>query len=103
MWSAPIAMLSITRGRWNLFPDRVGVESVSLPYWVMARRWKLPVDGSSQVAIRWPLGPSFRHANPLVKPEKSANGSIDAKPAPTTRAMADAEVDTVLIPSTLAK
>ncbi len=84
MWSAPIAMLSMTRCRWKLLPHRAGVFRVAFPYWVMSRRLKFPVSGSSHVAMRWPLGPSFRHARPAVKPEKSANGTIDPNPAPTT-------------------
>ena len=103
MWSAPIAMLSMTRWRWKLLPHRAGVFRVAFPYWVMSRRLKFPVSGSSQVAMRWPLGPSFRHARPAVKPEKSANGTIDPNPAPTTRAVAEADVEVVSTPITFPK
>src|SRR5579859_2833899 len=96
-------MLSITRARSKLFPHRCGVFKVAFPYCVMSRRLKLPDEGSSQVAIRCPLGPSFRQAKPAVKPENSAYGSIDAKPAPTTRAVAAAQVDVEFTPSTRPK
>src|SRR5262245_7600405 len=60
-WSAPIAMLSIMRARCALLPHRVGVLNVLLPYCVTSSRLKLPVSGSSQLAMRWPLGPCLRH------------------------------------------
>ena len=103
MWSAPMAMLSNRAARWKPSPHRWGVLSVALPYWVMSSRLKLPVDGSSHVAIRCPLGPCFRQARPAVNPENRANGSIDPKPAPTTRAVAEADVEMLFTPRTRPK
>src|SRR5690349_8662919 len=91
-------MLSMIRWRWKLLPQRWGVFRVSLPYWVMSSRLKFPLDGSSQVAMRCPLGPSFRQERPALKPEKRANGSIEPNPAETTRAVAEPVVETVLRP-----
>src|SRR4051794_32149066 len=68
-WSTPIAMLSIIRVLWKLFPHFVGVLSVVLPYCVMSSRLKLPVIGSVHGAWLRPPDAVFKHVSPEEKPE----------------------------------